>query len=137
MLARREHSEFELSRKLRTKGYSDQDIQTVMLALIKEGLLSNTRFVESYVFHRRNKGYGPLRIQAELTTRGIPEDMIDHHLDIADNAWLVAVRKVWQKRFKGSLPRDFKTRAQQLRFLQYRGFTADHINTLFQDAEHD
>jgi len=105
--------------------------------LVEESLLSNARFAESYVFYRRNKGYGPLRIRAELMSRGIAEDLIEHHLNIADNAWLVTMRHAWQKRFKGSLPDDFKTRAKHLRFLQYRGFTADHINSIFEDAGHD
>jgi regulatory protein len=125
---RPEQSQHQLHPKLLTKGYAESDIQLTLTALTKEGLLSNTRFIESYLHHRRQKGYGPLRIQAELATRGISEDMIEHHLDIADNAWLAHARQVWQKRFKGASPRDFKARAQQMRFLQYRGFTSTQIN---------
>jgi regulatory protein len=136
LLARREHSEHELSRKLRTKGFSDSDIQTTLATLTKEGLLSNTRFIEAYVHHRRQKGYGPLRIHAELATRGISEDMIEHHLNITDNAWLAHARHVWQKRFKGASPRDFKARAQQMRFLQYRGFTTGQINSIIHSTFH-
>ncbi|MFN6881384.1 regulatory protein RecX, partial [Proteus mirabilis] len=28
-------------------------------------------------------------------------------------------------------PKDFKERAKQIRYLQYRGFTSDYINALF------
>jgi regulatory protein len=131
LLARREHSERELRRKLLAKGFDQTDIQTTLSALINEGLLSNTRFIEAYVHHRRQKGYGPLRIQAELNARGISEDLIEHHLNIADNAWLTHAHHVWKKRFKGTFPRDFKARAQQMRFLQYRGFTAEQIDNIF------
>ena len=103
--------------------------------LTAEGLLSNTRFIETYLHHRRQKGYGPLRIQAELTARGIPDEMIEHHLNMADNAWFTHARSVWQKRFKGILPRDFKARAQQMRFLQYRGFTAAQINNIIDNSD--
>lgn len=102
---------------------------------MEEGLLSHFRFVESYVRMRREKGYGPTRIQAELQARGITEEAIEEHLDFADNAWLTVIRTVWHKKFKGQLPRDFKTRAYQMRFLQYRGFTPEQINTIFQ-SEH-
>lgn len=106
-------------------------MSTTIQALAGEGLLSNDRFVENYVRYRRTKGYGPLRIHAELIARGISEDLIEHHLDMADNAWFAEARLVWQKRFKGTLPRDFKTRAEQMRFLQYRGFTPEQINNIY------
>ncbi len=90
--------------------------------------------MESFIHYRRARGYGPLRIRAELLERGVPEDLIEHHLKITDNAWLDDARKAWQKRFKYRLPHDFKSRAQQMRFLQYRGFTSEQINPLFQSA---
>lgn len=135
MLARREHSELELSRKLRLKKYPEADIQTVVSQLIEENLLSHSRFIENYIHHRRNKGYGPLRIQAELRERGIAEEFIEHYLDITDNAWFIQVRNVWQKRFKNRAPSDFKMRAQQMRFLQYRGFTQEQIEHIFQGSD--
>lgn len=131
LLARREHSETEISRKLRRKGFVIEDIRQVITALAEENLLSNTRFIENYIHFRRGKGFGPLRIQAELTERGIPEELIDHHLKIADNAWFAEVREVWRKRFKNQMPRDFKTRAQQMRFLYSRGFTSEQIDSIF------
>lgn len=131
LLARREHSETEISRKLRRKGFVIEDIRQVITALAEENLLSNTRFIENYIHFRRGKGFGPLRIQAELAERGIPEELIDHHLKIADNAWFAEVREVWRKRFKNQMPRDFKTRAQQMRFLYSRGFTSEQIDSIF------
>ncbi len=131
LIARREHSQTELARKLRLKDFADADIHFVLNALNQEGLLNEVRFVENFIHFRSTKGYGPIRIRAELIERGIAEDLIEHHLDIADNAWLSSVRKVWQKRFKNALPQDFKARAQQMRFLQYRGFTQKQIESIF------
>lgn len=135
LLSRREHSESELFRKLRTKNFPLSDIELAITQLAEEGLLSNSRFIENYIHYRSNKGYGPIRIRAELIERGITEEFIEHHLNITDNAWLVNVRNVWQKRFKGVLPRDFKGRAQQMRFLQYRGFTQEQIQNIFQNSD--
>lgn len=134
LLARREHSEAELFRMLQHKSFDPTDIYTVIHTLIAEGLLNNTRFLENFLHARRNKGYGPLRIRAELIERGIAEDLIEQCLNITDNAWLDEIRNVWRKRFKNQLPRDFKTRAQQMRFLHYRGFTAEQIESVFNDV---
>lgn len=135
LLARREHSEMELLRKLRSKSFPEPEIKAVLTQLIQEGLLSHSRFIENYIHSRRSKGYGPIRIRVELMERGLTEDFIEHHLNIADNAWFINVRTVWQKRFKAKLPRDFKTRAQQMRFLQYRGFTLEQIDSIFQSDD--
>jgi regulatory protein len=131
LLARRDHSTTELSRKLQGKAFNQADIDAILTELHQKGFLNDARFIESYIHHRRTRGYGPLRIRAELLERGITEDLIEHQLRIADNAWLEEVRKAWQKRFKNRLPQDFKSRAQHMRFLHYRGFTSEQINQLF------
>lgn len=137
MLARRDHSNDELMRKLSKKGYTPAEIALTLQQLIKEGLQSNSRFTQNYIAYRRAKGYGPMRIQAELLARGIPIDMIEHALDFTDNAWLAEARRLWQKRFKKGIPSDYAERAKQMRFLQYRGFTNDQINSIFHgDIEH-
>lgn len=139
LLSRREHSERELTQKLQQKNYPESLIQQILSELVAEGLLSHQRFVESYIHSRRNKGYGPIRIREELKERGIREEDIEHHLNITDNAWFINVRTVWKKRFKGQIPKDYKMRAQQMRFLQYRGFTLKQIDSIFtnQDAVFD
>ena len=126
-----------MERKLQAKGFAHDEIAACLAALSAEKLQSNTRFIESYMHVRRQKGYGPLRIHAELALRGISQDMIEHHLNIADNAWFAEAHKAWQKRFKGILPIDFKIRARQMRFLHQRGFTAEHIDHIFRSDNHD
>ncbi|HLB57901.1 MAG TPA: regulatory protein RecX [Gammaproteobacteria bacterium] len=121
----------ELSRKLARKQFSPTDIQTILQTLVKEALLSNQRFLENFIHYRRNKGYGPLRIHAELLERGLPQDLIEQSLNTADEKWQEYARFVWKKRFKNTLPSDFKARVQQIRFLQYRGFTQDQIESIF------
>lgn len=130
-LARREHSHSELLKKLRQKQFSEPDIQQVLNKLQQQGLQSDARFAENYTHYRRNRGYGPIRIRAELLERGLTEEFIEDHLKITDNAWFNAAYQLWQKRFKGVTPTDFKTRAQQMRFLYYRGFTKEQIESVY------
>ncbi len=135
LLARREHSKKELHRKLLHKKFNSTDIEIVLNDLKQTEFLNEDRFVENYISFRSKKGFGPLRIQAELFDKGIAEQMIDHHLKITDNTWLAEVRKVWQKRFKNQWPTDYKTRAQHMRFLQLRGFTNEQIESVFNSDE--
>ena len=133
LLSNREHSAAELLQKLLAKKFSREEIHPVLTALAHEGLLNEKRFVENFIHYRRTRGFGPLRIRAELIERGITEELIEQELDIADNAWFTEIRRVFQKRFKNQIASDYKAHAQQMRFLQHRGFTHDQIKTIFSE----
>ena len=79
----------------------------------------------------QNQGFGPLRIRQELQVQGLSKEMIEDHLNIADNAWFAEANRVWQKRFRGKTPSNLKERGRQFRFLQYRGFTQEQIEQIF------
>jgi len=122
LLARREYSQFELRARLKARGYTDDLINNVLSELSKENLQSDTRFTESYLRMRVNRGFGPRRIQAELRERGIAEELICEFIDENDAMWSTLAQRVLKKKFGDEPPADFKARAKQLRFLQYRGF---------------
>lgn len=71
LLARREHGRVELTRKLRQRGAEAEMIETALDRLTEEGLLSEARYLESFVSYRARSGYGPLRIREELSQRGL------------------------------------------------------------------
>lgn len=134
-LARREYSRSELTDKLARKGYSGDVVASVLADLMQQRLLSDERFTEAYVRYRSNMGYGPRRIEQELRERGVTEDLISTYLDSNDAGWLKEVSQVRQKRFGPVVPSDYKDRAKQMRYLQYRGFTHEQINRAFHQDE--
>jgi len=134
-LARREHSAWELARKLRMRGYDEQSVQSVVSELAREGMQSDSRFAENYVHHRLEKGFGPLRIAPELRERGIGDDLIDLHLDRTAQEWVQRASLARQKRFGAKLPATFREQARQSRFLQQRGFSGDQIRQIFKAGD--
>ena len=136
LLARREHSRLELERKLATRGFPEAVIAPALDALEHSGVLVATRFTESFIRSRVAKGQGPARIRAELAERGVGDAA--ELLRGGDVDWLAAARAVRRKRFGAEPPRDFRERAKQARFLQYRGFTADQVRAALElDADSD
>ena len=133
LLARREHSERELIRKLATRGFDAGLVETTVADLVAENLLSNTRFVESFVYSRFQRGSGPQKIHAELRERGSEADLSNESIAGYDRQWLELVRQVREKKYGTNLPGDYKERTRQMRFLQQRGFTADQISQAFRD----
>jgi regulatory protein len=134
-LARREHSEQELARKLTTRGYDPGTVATTLAALVAENLLSNARFAEAFVHARIQRGSGPQKIRAELRERGISDALIDNSLDAHADSWRELARQVREKRFGNKPPGDFRERSRQMRFLQQRGFSAGQIRGVFRDGD--
>lgn len=125
----------ELARKLSMRGYDEQSVQSVISALAREGLQNDGRFVENYVHHRQEKGFGPLRIALELRERGIDNDLIDLHLDRSAQEWLQHASQARRKRFGARLPATFRDQAKQSRFLQQRGFSGEQIRQIFKAGD--
>lgn len=126
-LARREYGNQELKKKLATAGFLMEAIESAVGQLVADGLQSDQRFVEAFVQSRIGQGKGPARIRADLAQRGIPERLIDAVLAETDVDWRELGRNIRQKKFGRERPRDFKEKARQMRFLQYRGFLPEHI----------
>ncbi|HCC62361.1 MAG TPA: recombination regulator RecX, partial [Pseudomonas sp.] len=104
--------------------------------LADEGLLSEARYLESFVRMRANAGYGPLRIREELTQRGLPREEIEQALRDSGFDWNEQLREVWLRKF-GELPGDQRERARQGRFLSYRGYPLNSIGRLLRGASLD
>ena len=127
MLARREHGHQELYAKLLRKGCTDSTAAETVKKLAGERLVSDDRFMESLIQARRNRGYGPVRIQKELQEKGVMPEAIARSLDPNGPEWFEDVRRVHRKKFGPRVPKSYSERARQARFLQYRGFTYDQI----------
>lgn len=130
MLARREHSSFELQQKLLHKGYPSDQTAQVVQNLLAEGYISDKRFVECYARSRMARGYGPIRIAAELQARGVDKNLISDCLESATTDWVMQLEKVRIKKFGRNSPVDASVRAKQMRYLQYKGFSMEQIRTV-------
>lgn len=122
LLAQREHSRHELLLKLRRRLGPEELLLRVLDDLEGRGLLSDARFTEAYVAMRMRKGYGPLRIRAELRQRGLDDGLIEANLDLGPEEWKAQLAAVSKQRFGNATAAGRAEQARRARFLQYRGF---------------
>lgn len=128
MLARRDHSRAELSRKLsRYVGDHDDSAQLdrVLDDLQRNGLLSDERFAGALA-RSRSQRFGDARIRHDLRRFGIADDLSAAALATLAGSEVARAQEVRSKRFAG-LPTSAAERAKQARFLQGRGFSLDSI----------
>jgi regulatory protein len=130
LLSNREHSRLELARKLCQRGYPPEAVQAVVEALVANELLSEERLVEAYVAERLGKGFGPLRIRAELRDKGVADALIQPHLALDDQRLLDYAARADRKRFGDAAAADRQEQVRRARFLEYRGFPSALIARL-------
>lgn len=132
-LARREHSRRELKQKLARNCKDDELIEELLDKLSAEGLQSDTRFAESFVQQRYDKGQGPLKIKQELNQRGIDSGLIADCMNAEQLDWLALAEQTRVKKFGSDVPRDYQNKAKQSRFLYSRGFTSEQISLVLKE----
>lgn len=136
-LARREHSQYELRRKL-FRRFSDRLlIDNEIQQLAHENLQSDERFAGSYLRQRSGRGFGPLRIRQEMRERGLSDAQIEAAFSEEEINWFDVAAQAYAKKY-GRVPTDLraldiKERSRRTRFFQYRGFVGDHYRHLFGD----
>jgi regulatory protein len=126
MLARRDLASTELSKRLTARGYSREDIEAAIASLREERALDDARYAQGQVRSRSERGQGPVRIQDHLLGVGLPRALVEAAL-AAGPDWEILAREVRRQRFGEALPATPAGAARQARFLQQRGFSADHI----------
>lgn len=120
-LSQREHSRFELRRKLARYAQEDEDVDALLDFLEKNNWLSQERFAESLI-NRKASRYGNSRVVAELQSHGVTgEALVEIKAELSDSETARAI-EVWQRKF-GTVALDAAMRAKQMRFLLQRGFS--------------
>ena len=128
-LARREYGQRELERKLATAGFDTDISADAVLQLKSDGLQDDRRFTEAFARSRVHQGKGPARVRADLGERGVAGELVEAVLAEMSVDWFAEAAEVRIKKFGPDHPSDFKEKARQMKFLQYRGFEQEHIQS--------
>ena len=126
LLARRDFASGELRQKLGSQGYDAAVAAAVVADLTEERALDDARYAENYVAYHVGRGHGPLRIGADLRSLGVPATLVEAALGTGPD-WRELARTVRTRKFGAEPPEDWTEKTRQARFLQYRGFSSDHI----------
>jgi len=129
LLARRDHSRAELSRKLGQRGFTADAVAQALNELGDSNSLNDERYGQNVAAYRSRRGQGPARIRQELRKAGVEAELVEKAVAGGDDApdFAKVARETRVRKFGPDIPKDWKERSKQARFLQYRGFSNDHI----------
>jgi len=128
LLARRDYSSGELTKKLRERGYSAAAVHAVVSDLIEHRFIDDARYAAHFVSYHTERGHGPLRIRRDLAAFELEQTLIEQAL-ASEPDWARRAREVRIRKFGLTPPKSWQAKGKQARFLQYRGFSADHIRS--------
>ena len=126
LLARRDFASGELRQRLLTQGFDSGEIEQALAELAGAGTLNDARYAQNYVAYHAGRGQGPLRISAQLRRFALEPALIEAALAEGPD-WRALARQVCRGKFGAAAASSWAHKARQARFLQYRGFSADHI----------
>ena len=133
LLARREHSLGELRQKLLRQFDDEALVESQLQQLAAEKLQSDDRYAGSFARMRALRGYGPARVRQEMREKSIADAAMTLALETAVPDWSVLAEEVFRKKFGAPGRVELKEKARRARFMQYRGFSADHYQHLLGD----
>jgi regulatory protein len=128
LLGRRDYASPELAARLVNDGFDPAEVGSAVVELAERRLIDDSRYVDNFIRSHSGRGHGPVRIRRDLLALGLPGDLIDGGLRSGPD-FDALCRDIRRRRFGAEPPGAWKEKARQARFLQYRGFSSDHIRS--------
>ena len=122
LLARREHSRAELSRKLAPRAESPEALESLLDSLVQKKQLSDARYAEART-RQLSRKYGAARIRHDLKANGVDAALVEQ---VSPQDELERARAILDRKYR-SPATTREERAKRMRFLQSRGFSSDVI----------
>lgn len=136
LLARREHSRYELRNKLRA--FHDQiDVDALLDDLADLGLQCDSRYAGVLVRSKAQSGYGIQRIRQWAKQNGVAQNDLYLALEELDHDWFEAAKMQREKHYGMLPPGSMQEKAKQMRYLYNRGFAQDEIHYAMEAREGD
>ncbi|UJD87960.1 recombination regulator RecX [Rahnella aquatilis] len=114
---------------------SEEHVQAVIDYCYQHHWLDDAKFASRYISGRSHKGYGAVRIRSELLQKGVDKEIITVALENTDVDWCVLARDLAVRKFGENLPTDWKEKSKVLRYLLYRGFFQEEIQSIYRDFD--
>ena len=131
LLSRRGRSESEIGEALAARGASRTTAGKVLRRLRALGYVDDAKLAADWTERWKERGFGRLRIEAELRRVGVDEAIIER-IEWDDREERARARALLTKRFSSEDLHDGRGMARAARFLAGRGFAPEVIDSLFE-----
>ncbi|MFQ5597483.1 MAG: regulatory protein RecX [Nitrospiria bacterium] len=137
ILSHRDRSVFEITSKLKEKGFSDPIITELITYLQEIGLLDDADLIRKWSRMRlEHHGFGPIRLRNELLSKGLARDAVDTFIDGLTGEWdpiRLAENALWRKYKNPTALQTASSRRRAFAYLKRKGHRTDAIRSAFKE----
>jgi regulatory protein len=137
LLSRRIYSKYEISTKLKIKGYSENIISEVVFWLENKKYINDELFATRWAqFRLKNKPIGRYRLNQELKTKGIKQDIIQKAIDkiYKEIDELTLARNLIKEKVVSSEIKNIRINPKKIyNFLLRRGFSIEISKNIYNE----
>ncbi len=129
IVARKMVTEHELRTKLTDKGYDEMICDIVIETMREYNYINDADYCVSFFDYAKSKGWGKLKIRAELKRRGVDEATVAASMAEYNDCPEQRIYDILCRKFEDADLKDYKQKQKVLRFFASRGFDFDSIQS--------
>lgn len=137
LLSRRIYSRYEILKKLKNKGYTENIVSTLVLWLENKNYINDELFAEMWAqFRLQNKPIGSYKLNQELRLKGIKQEIIQKVIDKTYNEIdeLTLARNLIKEKIVSSEIKNVRINPRKIyNFLLRRGFSGEVSRNIYHE----
>jgi regulatory protein len=138
LLARRAHSEQELTDKLIAKGFTAPAVARTVDRLKTQGYLDDACLAADQAERLRARGFGSEGIRAKLAQKGLSSNSVEQTLETSgENQDWKSAQRLLASRFSADALKEPQTYARAFRLLLRRGYSQEVLESLLGSVPED
>ncbi|OQY40859.1 hypothetical protein B6228_00835 [Candidatus Atribacteria bacterium 4572_76] len=141
LLSRRIYSRYEISRKLKSKGYPENIITKLIFWLEDNNYINDELFAEMWAqFRLQNKPIGRYKLNQELRTKGIKQDIIQKVINrtYKEIDELILARNLIKEKIMSSEIKNIRIDPKKIyNFLLRRGFSGQVSKIIYDELNNE
>lgn len=139
LLSRRIYSRYEILKKLKNKGYTENIVSNLVLWLENKNYINDELFTEMWAqFRLQNKPIGSYKLNQELRLKGIKQDIIKKIIDKTYNEIdeLTVARNIIRDKIVSAKIKNIRIDPKKIyNFLLRRGFSGEVSRNIYNELK--
>lgn len=139
LLSRRIYSRYEILKKLKNKGYTENIVSNLVLWLENKNYINDELFAEMWAqFRLQNKPIGSYKLNQELRLKGIKQDIVKKIIDKTYNEIdeLTVARNIIRDKIVSAKIKNIRIDPRKIyNFLLRRGFSIEISRNIYHELK--
>lgn len=138
-LSRKPRTAYEISMRLKEKGWGEETVNDVIHRLHTEGYLNDAAYAQEWASQRvKLRGKGKLWVRHELRQKGVSKPLIEEALgEVSEDDEFASAMLLGAKKWRGTSGEPLDKKRKTGAFLQRRGFSGKIVSKVLRELSRE